>query len=339
MAAYRQVVRCLSLFPARLVTLILALMSSSTAVPAQEAIAAYPSRNILLVVPYPPGGPPDIIARLLGPPLTEILGKPIVIENRPGASTTIGAASVARASGDGYTLLATDIAQTVVPSTIANLSFDPAKDLRPVVMTTQSVFTTVVDPKLPIKTIADLVAYSKSRPDAIKAGHSGNGTPPHLYTLSLINSTGAQMLLVPYRGIAQAVTDVVAGHIQLISSAPSTTVNLTLDGKVRMLGVSGNKRLAQLPDVPTFKEQGLSMRGFEQDTWFGIHAPAATPEPIIAKLNAAFNRALQDKTVIERLAKVDIRTAGGTPEAFGKLFVEQIATWREVLSKAGVKPE
>jgi tripartite-type tricarboxylate transporter receptor subunit TctC len=293
----------------------------------------------MIVVPYPPGGPPDVIARLLGPPLTEILGKPIVIENRPGASTTIGAASVARATPDGYTLLASDIAQTVAPSTIANLSFDPVKDLKPVVMTTQSVFTVVVDPTLPIKTIADLVAYSKSKPDAIKAGHSGIGTPPHLYTLSVINSTGAQMLLVPYRGIAQAVTDVVAGHIQLISSAPSTTVALTLDGKVRMLGVSGKARLVQLPDVPTFKELGLALKGFEQDTWFGIHAPAGTPDPIVAKLNAAINKALADKTVIERLGKVDIRTAGGTPEAFGKLFGEQVETWREVLNRAGVKPQ
>lgn len=144
--------------------------------------------------------------------------------------------------------------------------------------------------------------------------------------------------MVHYRGIALAVADVVAGHIQMIASAPSTTVNLTLDGKVRMLGVSGANRLAQLPDVATFKEQGLTLRGFEQDTWFGISAPAGTPDPIIAKLNAAFNKALKDKTVIERLAKVDIRTGGGTPEQFAKLWAEQIATWKEVLTKAGVKP-
>lgn len=306
---------------------------------AQEPASAYPSRNILIVVPYPPGGPPDVIVRLLSPLLSDKLGKAIVVENRPGASTTIGAAAVARATPDGYTLLASDIAQTVAPSILANPGFDPAKDLKPIIVTSNSVFTVVIDPKLPIKNVKDLVAFSKSRPDAIKAGHSGVGTPPHLYLLSVINSTGTSMLMVPYRGIALAVADVVAGHIQLISSAPSTTVNLTLDGKLRMLGVSGEKRLAQLPDVATFKEQGLSLKGFEQDTWFGLSAPSGTPDAIVDKLNAAVNSALKDKTVMERLAKVDIRTAGGTPAQFAKLWAEQIVTWREVLKAAGIKPQ
>lgn len=322
--------------------LISALAGLAMLVPVCAAPAAaqdYPTQNILLIVPYPPGGPPDVIARLLGPLVGETLGKPIVIENRPGASTTIGATAAVRATPDGHTLLATDIAQTVAPNVLANPGFDPAKDLKPVIITTSSLFTVVIDPKLPIRNVADLVAYSKSKPDAIKAGHSGIGTPPHLYLLSVINATGAQMLLVPYRGIALAMTDVVGGHIQLASSAPSTTVNLALGGKVRMLGVSGDKRLSQLPDVPTFKELGLKLRGFEQDTWFGIHAPAATPDPIVTKINAAFNKALLDKDVIAKLAKLDIRTVGGTPADFAKLWAEQIVTWREVLKAAGVKPE
>ncbi len=312
------------------------LASLSLAASAQEA---YPTRNVLVIVPYPPGGPPDVIIRLLGPPMQKELGHSLVVENRPGASTTLGASAVARAAPDGYTLLASDIAQTVAANTIANPGFDAAKDLKPVILTTSSVFTVVIDPKLPINNVKDLVAYSKSKPDAIKAGHSGVGTPPHLYLLSLLNSTGTSALMVPYRGIALAVADVVAGHIQMIASAPSTTVNLTLDGKVRMLGVSGSKRLAQLPDVATFKEQGLTLRGFEQDTWFGISAPGATPDAIVSRLNAAFNRALGDKEVVERLAKVDIRTVGGTPQHFGNIWAEQIATWRDVLAKAGVKAQ
>ncbi len=315
----------------------IAMLSPLLATPANAQ--EYPSQNILLIVPYPPGGPPDVIARLMGPLVSDALGKPVVIENRPGASTTIGTTAAVRAAPDGHTILATDIAQTVAPNVLANPGFDPAKDLKPVLITTSSVFTVVIDPKLPINNVKDLVEYSKSKPDAIKAGHSGIGTPPHLYTLSVMNSTGAAMLLVPYRGIAQAMTDVVGGHIQLASSAPSTTVNLTLDGKVRMLGVSGDKRLVQLPDVPTFKEQGLKLRGFEQDTWFGIHVPAGTPDPIVAKLNAAFNKALLDKEIIAKLAKLDIRTVGGTPAEFAKLWAEQIVTWREVMKAAGVKPE
>jgi tripartite-type tricarboxylate transporter receptor subunit TctC len=325
-------------------TLIGIAMAVSTAIlgslpaAAQEPASAYPSRNILAIVPYPPGGPPDVIMRLVAPLMADALGKPVVVENRPGASTTIGATAVARAAPDGYTLLASDIAQTVVPNTVANLAFDPAKDLKPVVLMAKSVFTMVIDPKLPIKTTADLVAYSKANPDAIKAGHSGVGTPPHLYLLSLANSTGMQMLMVPYRGIALAVADVVAGHIQLIGSAPSTTVNLTLDGKVRMLGVSGDRRLAQLPDVPTFKEQGITLKGFEQDTWFGISVPGGTPDAIVTRLNGVVNTAIKDKKVIETLAKVDIRTAGGTPAEFGQLWNDQIKVWREVLIAAGVKP-
>ena len=305
---------------------------------AQEPASAYPSRNILIIVPYPPGGPPDVIARLIGPPMSEILGKPVIVENRPGASTTIGAAAVARAAPDGYTLLASDIAQTVAPNIVANLSFDPVKDLKPIIMTAKSVFTVVIDPSLPIKTVPEFVAYSKSKPDAIKVGHSGVGTPPHLYALSFMNTSGASMLMVPYRGIALAVADVVAGHIQMICSAPSTTVNLTLEGKVRMLGVSGDRRLAALPDIPTFKEMGMTLKGFDQDTWFGISAPAGTPDDIVAKLNDAINKALQNKNVIDTLAEVDIRAAGSTPAAYGKLFAEQVVTWRETLSAAGIKP-
>ncbi len=323
----------------RLITALAGFAMLSPMSAASTAAQDYPTQNIQLIVPYPPGGPPDVIARLIGPLASELLGKPIVIENRPGASTTIGTTAVVRAAPDGYTLLATDIAQTVAPNVMANPGFDPSKDLKPVLITTGSVFTVVIDPKLPIKSVKDLVAYSKSKPDAIKAGHSGIGTPPHLYLLSVINSTGAQMLLVPYRGIALAMADVIGGHIQLASSAPSTTVNLALDGKVRMLGVSGDKRLAQMPDVPTFKEQGLKLRGFEQDTWFGIHVPAGTPDPIVDKLNAAFNKALLDKEVIAKLAKVDIRTVGGTAAEFAKLWAEQIVTWREVLKEAGVKPQ
>ena len=324
-----------------LVSMMCALGLALGAIPAsaQEPASAYPSRNILLVVPYPPGGPPDLIVRVLSQPLSEILGKPIVVENRPGASTSIGAGAVARAAPDGYTILASDIAQTVLPSTMANLSFDPVKDLKPVVITSKSVFTVVIDPNLPIKTLAELVAFSKKNPEAIKAGHSGVGTPPYLGCVSMMQSTGLPMLLVPYRGIAQAASDVVAGHIQLICSAPSTTVNLSREGKMRMLVVAGDQRLSAMPDVPTFKEQGITLKGFDKDNWFGISVPAGTPDAIVDKLNAAFNKAIQNKDAIEKLAKVDIRMLGSTPAEFGALFVQQVAAWRDVLKTAGVKPE
>lgn len=315
------------------------LVAASGGAAAQDAASAYPTRNILIVVPYPPGGPPDVVNRVLGPIVADILGRPIVIENRPGASTTIGAAAVVRSAPDGYTLLASDIAQTVAPSTMASLSFDPVKDLKPVALLAKAPFTMVINPKLPFKTLAELVEHSKKHPDAIKVGHSGVGTPPHLGSLTVIQATGARMLLVPYRGIAQAVTDVVAGHIQMISSAPSTTVNLTREGQVRMLAVSGSQRLTSVPDVPTLSELGIKLKGFDQDNWFGISAPAGTPDAIVDKLNAAFMKAIQNREAIEKLAKVDIRVTGGSPAEFGKLYAQQVAAWREVLASAGVKPE
>lgn len=315
------------------------LLGAAQPASAQEAPDAYPSRNIMWIIPYPPGGPPDVVARALGPVLGEILGKPLVVENRPGASTSIGATAVARAAPDGYTILASDIAQTVVPVIMKSPSFDIVKDFRHVGLTARSVFTMVIDPQLPIKTIEELVAFTKTNPGAIKVGHSGVGTPPHLGCLSFMQTTGADMLLVPYRGVALAVQDVIAGHIQLVCTAPSTTVALTLDGKVRMLAVSGDQRLTALPQVPTLRDRNIHIKGFDKDNWFGISVPVATPDAIVAKLNAAIGKAVQNKDAIDRLAKVDIKLLSSTPKEFTDLVAQQVAAWREVLTSAGVKPE
>ncbi len=311
----------------------------TTAACAQDSAADYPSRNITIVVPYPPGGAPDVIVRIIGQPLSEILGKPIVVENRPGASTTIAAGSVARATPDGYTLLATDIAQTVAPSTIAALKFDPLKDLKPIAITAKGEFTLAISPALPPKSMKELVDYSKQNPEAIKAGHSGVGTPPHLFALSMIQATEMRALLVPYRGIALAIADVVAGHIQMTASVPGATAPLARDGKLRVLAVTSEQRLASLPDTPTVKELGLAPKGFDQGNWFGLTAPAGTPDAIIAKLNAAVNKAIVNAEAKEKLAKLDVRVVGGTPEALGQLMAQQVVSWRELLTGAGIKPE
>ena len=311
----------------------------ATAARAQDDTASYPSRNIMLIVPYPPGGPPDVVARVLGPVLGDILGKPIVIENRPGASTSIGAAAVARAAPDGYTLLASDIAQTVAPSILVQPNFDPIKDFKHVGQTSVSVFTLDIDPKLPINTIGEFIAYARAKPGEIKVGHSGVGTPPHLGTLSVMQATGIEVLLVPYRGIAAAIQDVVAGHIQMVTTAPSTAVGLAREGKVRMLAVSGAQRLTAMPDVPTFKESGIELKGFDKDNWFGISVPAATPDAIVAKLDAAIHKAVLNSHAIDTLAKVEIKLVASSPQAFTGLIAQQVEAWRAVLKAAGVKPE
>ena len=304
-----------------------------------EPASAYPSRNITLVVPFAAGGPPDVIARVLAPSMGEMLGRSIIVENRAGASTSIGTASVARAAPDGYTLLASSLSMVVVPYVLAKPGFDPLADLQPISLTGFSPQTLVVDKSLPLRTAEDLVAFAKADPTGIKAAHTGIGTSTHLGLLALMQAGGFQTLQVPYRGAAQAISDIVAGHISLLMTAPSTSVALALEGKVRLLGVTGGKRLAALPDMPTLRESGLHLASLDDGVWFGLSAPMGTPDAIIDKLNAAVRKALGEKSVVEILARNDTTTAASTPQAFGKLIQDQIGVWREILRKAGVKPE
>lgn len=331
--------------PARGAVLALSVVASATGGPGgvlaqpAEPASAYPSRNILLIVPFAAGGPPDVIARVLAQSMGETLGRSIVVENRPGASTTIGTVAVTRAAPDGYTLLASSLSMVVVPFVMAKPGFDPVADLKPITLTGVSPQTLVIDPKLPIRSAQELVAFAKRDGGAIKAAHTGVGTSTHLGLLALMQAGGFQVLQVPYRGAAQAISDIVAGHISLLMTAPSTSVGLAGEGKVRILGVTGHRRVSALPEVPTLKEQGLHLSSLDDGVWFGLSAPAATPDAIVGRLNAAAHKALADPAVTATLARNDTTVAPSTPEAFGKLITAQIGVWREVLRKAGVKPE
>lgn len=304
-----------------------------------DPATAYPSRNILLIVPFAAGGPPDVIARVVGQSMGETLGRSIVVENRPGASTSIGTVAVTRAAPDGYTLLASSLAMVVVPSVLAKPGFDPITDLKPVGMTGVSPQTLVIDRTLPIRTPEELVAYARQNPTGIKAAHTGVGTSTHLGLLALMQAGRFETLMVPYRGAAPAISDIVAGHISLLMTAPSTSVNLALEGKVRMLGVTGLKRLSALPDVPTLQERGLHLASLDDGVWFGISAPAGTPDAIVDKLNGAIRKALADPGVAEVLAKNDTTISPSTPQEYGKLIALQATVWREVMRKAGIRPE
>ncbi len=304
-----------------------------------ESPDAYPSRNITMLVPFPPGGPPDVIARVLAVPMGEALGKTIVVENRPGASTSLASQAVARATPDGYTIMATDMSMAVVPHILAKPGFDPLKDFKHLGRTALTVLTVVVTPGLPVKTAKELVELSKAKPGEIKIAHTGIGTPPHLGAVAFIQATGANLLQVPYRGAALAIGDVVGGHISMLTTAPSTSIALTKDGKVRMLGVTGSKRLGALPEIPTLKEVGYNLTSLDEGIWFGMSAPAATPDAIVAKLNAAMNKATKDPKAIETLAKSDISMVGGPPEDFDKLIRSQFVVWRDAMKAAGVIPE
>lgn len=306
---------------------------------AQETAEHYPSRNITLVVSFAAGGPSDFVGRTFGQAISDILGKPVIIENRPGGGSSIGTGAVVKAAPDGYTLGLIDVSLTIMPITVAKLSYDPLRDIVPISQTAQAPLTLVVANNVPAKTTKELVELARKKPDEIKFAHSGVGSPPHLASLSFLQATGIRTLLISYRGANPAVQDIVAGHVSMLMTAPSTTVSLTQAGKIRMIGVTGDRRLKALPEVPTLKEQGIDLVGLDSGVWFGIGAPKGVPADIVAKLNATINKAAKDAALIEKLGKFDMVAKGSTQAQMAELIKTQAATWAATLSKAGFKPK
>lgn len=298
----------------------------------------FPTRVITIVVPYPAGGPPDVIARFFGPLLEKELGSPVVIENKPGGGSVIGTSYAARATPDGHTLLAVEPTLVVAPQILAMAGFDPVKDFRPISLTARTFHTLGVATNVPASTVAEFIALANKEPDRIKIAHSGLGTAPFLSALSFVQATGANVLLVPYRGSALAVNDVVGGHISGVFTGPSTTAALARDGKIKILGITGWHRLKSLPDVPTFLESGIEMKGVNDGIWFGLAAPSGTPDAIIDKLNAAIQKAAKDPALIEKLEGQGIFVISTTPEDMRKLIASEALHWKDALLKAGVKP-
>lgn len=340
MAAYRGMKATTAFMFAFLLAVTIALGSpTSCKAQAAETAATYPSRSITFLVGFSPGGPTDVIARAVATPLSEVLGKPIVIENRAGAGGGLAAAALARAAPDGYTLGSYDIALIVAPLISANAGYDAVKDFRPIVLSARTPLSMVVSPSLPYKSVTELVAVARQKPDDLKLAHSGVGSPPHLGAIAFLQATNTKMLLVPYRGAAPAIQDVVAGHVSMLFTAPSTSIALARDGKVRMLGITGRERIKSMPEVPTLLENGISMGALDSNQWFGIAAPAGTPADIVAKINAATNRVLADKALQESVAKLEFTVAGGTVEEVTSLGAAQAEFWRKTLTSIGVKPE
>ena len=312
---------------------------ASSAASAQETAAQFPSRDITLIVPFGAGGPPDVIARVVAAGLSQNLGKPVIVENRPGANTALAEKAVARAAPDGYTLMAIDISFTVTPHIASNLGVDPFKDFRPVGLSAKSVFTLVAAPTLGTRTIADFLTLAKQKGQEIKIGHTGVGTTPHLAAMTFIKATGINPLLVPYRTVTEATTNVLAGEISAVFSAASTAVGLANDQRASVLGVTGSQRLKSLPSIPTFEEAGIKMTGFEDGSWYGVAAPAATPDAIVAKLNAALRATVENQATRDRLAALGVALSGDTPEEFGAFLKSQYGYWGDTLRAAGIEPE
>jgi tripartite-type tricarboxylate transporter receptor subunit TctC len=294
--------------------------------------AGYPEKPIKIVVGFPPGTTGDVIARAMAPKLSAALGQQIVVENKAGAGSSIGAEAVARAPADGYTLLLSTIANTINPN-LYQLSFNFEKDLVPVSMLAEAPALLVAHPSAPAS-LKDLIAAAKAKPGEIQYASSGNGTVTHLYGELFNLAAGAKLGHVPYKGSSQAVTDLMSGRIALLFSPASTVISHVKSGRLRALAVIGARRLPALPDVPTFAEAGVA--GFESGLWFGLNAPAGTPRAVIERLNREAGRALALPDVKAILQGSSIEPIPGSSEAFAAFIREDEAKWARVVKTAGV---
>jgi len=305
---------------------------------AQPAASAFPNKPIRMIVPFTPGGSTDILGRTIGQQLTQAWGQAVVIDNVPGAGGSIGADKVAKAPADGYTLLMGHIGTlAVTPSLYPRLPYDPIKSFAAVAWVARVPNVLVVHPSLPVKTVQELVAYAKANPGKINYGSGGNGSAAHIATEYLKLQTGTQMQHVPYKGTAPAVTDLVAGQIQVMFTGVPAVMGQVKAGQLRALAVSSPQRVKAVPELPTVAESGYP--GFEADQWYGVVAPAGTPPEIIAKLNQQINKSLASPEIGARLASEGAEATPNSPKVFADLIASELARWRTVIEKGGVKVE
>jgi tripartite-type tricarboxylate transporter receptor subunit TctC len=299
---------------------------------------AYPNKPIRIIVPFTPGGSPDVLARTIGQKITESTGSPVVIENVPGAGGTIGADRVAKATADGYTLLMGHVGTlAVAPAVYPNLPYDPIKSFAPVAWVAKVPNVLAVHPSMPANNVAELVKYLKANPGKVNYGSGGNGSAAHLAMEYFKLSTQTFVVHVPYRGTAPSVTDAVAGQIQMVFTGAPALVPMVKAGKLRAIAVSSPKRLDLLPDVPTLAESGVKgLEGFEADQWYGLVAPAGTPAAIVQKLNQVVNANLAAPEVVTRLKSEGATATPASPDAFGQLIQREIKRWRPVVLNAKI---
>lgn len=317
----------------------LAATASLATLPLAAQTADWPQKPLTLIVPFTPGGSTDILARLLSQKLGDAIGKSVIVENRPGAGGSIGAEMVARAPADGHTLLMGHIGTLAVnPSLYPKLGYDPLKSFRPVSQIAAVHNLLVVHPSVPATTVKELIAHAKANPGKLTYGTGGNGSAAHIATVALADAAGIDLVHVPYKGTAPAVTDLLAGRISMAFTGAPVLLPHVQAGKLRVLGISGTKRLSTLPDVPTVAEAG-GLPGFEASQWYGIVVPAGTPEPVVARLNAEIVKGMGAPENVERLAKEGADVAVNSPDAFATYIGAEIKRWGALIAKAGIKPE
>ncbi|MFB9972272.1 tripartite tricarboxylate transporter substrate binding protein [Pseudoroseomonas cervicalis] len=315
---------------------LLALAAAAPLAPrAARAEQAWPQRPIRLVIPFPPGGSTDIVARLMAERMGRELGQPLIAENRPGANGNLGNDAVAKAEPDGHTVLYNTSSIALSPALYTRLPYDALRDLRPVALTATIPLVLAVHAGLPVRDPAQFVAYVKERPGQLTYGSAGNGNVTHLGAFLLLRDQGLEAVHVPYRGSAPALLDAAAGRVQFLTDTVNSALPLIRDGRLRAIAVTSPRRLAPLPDVPAVAEALIT--GFEVGAWQGMMVPARTPEAVVARLNAAALAALADADLRARLAEQGTEPLGSTPDAYGAYLRAETARWGEVIAASGVR--
>jgi len=317
---------------------LIALSLLGLAAVAQQALAAdpYPTRPIKWIVPYPPAGTTDVLARIIAQWLSEKLGQSVIVENKPGAGNNLGTEAALTAPPDGYTMLLVNPAHGINATLYKNLNFNFIRDVAPVAGLIRTPNVMEVTPSLPVKTVAEFIAYCKANPGKINMASSGSGTSVHLSGELFKSMTGCDMLHVPYKGAGPALVDLMGGQVHVLFDNLPSSIGHIKNGKLRALAVTSQEREPSLAGVPTV---GETVPGYEATAWFGVGMPKNTPREIIDRINAEVNRALADPKMRERLAELGGKPIGGTPEDFGKVIAAETAKWEKVVISSGAKVE
>jgi tripartite-type tricarboxylate transporter receptor subunit TctC len=315
-------------------------MAASLALALASFVAAaqsFPDRPIRIIVPLPPGGSPDTIARVLSPALQAAWSQPVIVENRTGGSQNIGADAVAKSAPDGYTwFLSPDNVFTVNPH-IGKQPFDPFSDLAPVTLLARIQFLLVVNPDVPAKSVQELIAYAKAKPDELNFGSSGTGSPQFLGGMLLQQLTGTRMNHVPYKGAAPAVADLLPGRIQVWIGAANSLLPHIKEGKLRLLATAADRRFVSMPEAPTVEEAGV--KGYALYPWLGMFVPSKTPPEIVAKINGEISRILNSAETKARLVPLGMDISTGSPAQLKEIISSDYAQWGKVMATAGIKGE
>jgi tripartite-type tricarboxylate transporter receptor subunit TctC len=302
-----------------------------------SAQAGYPVKPVRLVVPSSPGGGTDITARILAPRLTEALGQQVVVENRAGAGTMIGIEVVAKSPADGYTLLMGLSTLAINPAMYKKVPYDAVRDFAPITQVISAPNMLVVHPSIPVKTVKELIAFTRARPGQLNYASAGHGTNPHLSMELFLSMTGLKVVHIPYKGLAPGMVDLLAGHVSLATATMLTGLPHVKSGRLRCLGTTGAQRAAVLPEYPTIAEAGVP--GYEASQWYGVLAPTGTSREIVARLNAEIVRILQTPDMKQKLVADGTDPVGSSPDEFARYIKSELTKWGKVARDAGIQPE